>query len=83
MRSATAEAAGQPSKEKVMRGSAADITPAPGDSACSLCYSCGGGWPVFSGAIPTRTDAQPWERASACTGNLAPATDGAPYLCCR
>ena len=24
-------------------------------SACSLCYTCGGDWPVFSGVIPTRS----------------------------
>jgi len=83
VRSVTAEAAGQPSKERVMRGGVADITPAPGDPACSLCDSCGGGWPVFSGAIPTSAGAQPWERGPACAGNLAPAADVAPYLCCR
>jgi hypothetical protein len=83
LRSAAGEAAAQPSKERVLLGSAPGVTPAPGDSACSLCYTCGGSWPVYGGAIPTRTDAQPWERGAACAGNLAPAPDVWPYLCCR
>jgi hypothetical protein len=83
MRSATGEATAQPSKERVVLGSMPGIMPAPGDSACSLCYTCGGSWPVFGGAIPTRIGAQPWERGAACAGNLAPAADAAPYLCCR
>jgi hypothetical protein len=80
---ATGEAPGQPSKERVALGGAPGIMPAPGDPVCSLCYTCGGSWPVFSGAIPTRLNAQPWERGSACSGNLAPVADTAPYLCCR
>lgn len=52
-------------------------------SACSLCYDCGGDWPVFSGAIPTRIMARPWTRAAGCSGELEPRADSMPYLCCR
>ena len=57
--------------------------PAPGVTACSLCYTCGGNWPSFSGVIPTRPGAQPYERGPTCSGGLNPAQDENPYLCCR
>ncbi len=63
----------QPSKKAAAAASA---------SACSLCYDCGGNWPIFSGVIPTREGAMPYERGSACSGNLTPTSDTAPYLCC-
>ena len=52
-------------------------------SACSLCYTCGGDWPKFGGAIPTRKNAKPYERGNSCTGDLIPRSDNGPYLCCR
>ncbi|MGD1714389.1 S8 family serine peptidase [Dapis sp. BLCC M172] len=52
-------------------------------SSCSLCYDCGGKWPTFSGVIPTREDAMPYERGSACSGDLTPTSDTSPYLCCQ
>jgi hypothetical protein len=82
----------QPSKEEVQRpmeaatGAAATRRPAPfmsGVSACSLCYTCGGNWPAFSGVIPLQAGVQPWERDSACSGNLTPRADSYPYLCCQ
>ena len=60
---------------------AADTTPA--EAACSLCYTCGGDWPTFSGVIPTRENATPWQRGEACSGEPAPVNDIMPYLCCR
>jgi M6 family metalloprotease-like protein len=51
--------------------------------ACSLCYTCGGNWPAFSGVIPLQAGVQPWERDSACSGNLTPRADSYPYLCCK
>lgn len=52
-------------------------------SACSLCYTCGGDWPNFGGAIPTRKNAKPYERGNSCTGDLMPRSDTGPYLCCK
>jgi subtilisin len=57
--------------------------PAPSGAACSLCYTCGGAWPVFSGVIPTRSGASPWERGPECSGPLSANSDAGPYLCCR
>jgi M6 family metalloprotease-like protein len=51
--------------------------------SCSLCYSCGGAFPAFGGVLPTRVDAQPWERGAACAGDPVPTTDFSPYLCCK
>ena len=55
----------------------------PGVSACSLCFTCGGDWPIFSGVIPTRTGAMPWERGPGCSGSLTASSDSGPYLCCK
>lgn len=52
-------------------------------SACSLCYTCGGDWPNFGGAIPTRKNAKPYERGNSCIGDLIPRSDTGPYLCCK
>jgi hypothetical protein len=62
--------------------------PPTAGAACSLCYSCGGQWPTFSGAIPIRPGAdqsqQVWERGEQCVGDLAPnPSDVIPYMCCR
>jgi hypothetical protein len=75
----------QPSKEEALRAVAGPLAgaPAAGISACSLCYSCGGAWPVFSGVVPTRAGASPWERGAGCSGSLTPTSDTGPYLCCR
>jgi len=75
----------QPSKEEALRAVAGPLAgaPAAGISACSLCYSCGGAWPVFSGVVPTRAGASPWERGAGCAGALTPTADTGPYLCCR
>jgi thermitase len=58
-------------------------TPSPPTGACSLCFTCGGEWPNFTGAIPTREGAAPVERGPGCSGDLAPQNDLAPFLCCR
>ena len=62
--------------------------PGPGDvTACSLCYTCGGNWPTFSGQIGNESNGGlsggATERGPACSGPLAPSDDVAPYLCCR
>jgi M6 family metalloprotease-like protein len=82
------EAVVQPSKEEVRRRTEAGTAgeqagSVVGASACSLCYTCGSDWPLFSGVIPTRPDAHPWERGPACSGDLSAQPDEMPYLCCR
>ncbi len=56
------------------------------ESACSLCYTCGGHWPNYSGTIgkiiPTPSSA-PIERGEACSGSLSYVDDTNPYLCCQ
>lgn len=59
-----------------------ELPPILSVSGCSLCYTCGGDWPAFSGVIPTRQGKKPYERGSACSGSLSPTNDDAPYLCC-
>jgi hypothetical protein len=77
--------AAQPSKEGVLGAMAAGAAgggqapSVPGVS--SLCYTCGGSWPVFSGAFPLASGSQPWERQSGCSGDLTPRPDTFPYLC--
>ncbi len=76
----------QPSKEEALTAIQAQLlTPASAQAAssCSLCFTCGGDWPMFSGAIPTRKGAQPFERESSCAGDLTPRSDTLPYLCCK
>lgn len=48
----------------------------------SVCYTCGGAWPVFSGMIPS-AGGHATERASGCGGALVYATDASPYICSR
>lgn len=51
-------------------------------ASCSLCFSCGGDWPVLNGKIPNQ-DGQVTERGSACANPLTARTDTIPYLCCN
>jgi Subtilase family len=60
-----------------------EATAAADGSACSLCNTCGGNWPIFSGVIPTRQGGRPYERGSECSGDLIPRNDTTPYLCCN
>lgn len=76
----------QPSKDEALAAMQGESTAAPfsqSASACSLCVTCGGEWPVFSGAIPTRAGAKPFERDNSCVGDLIPRADTLPYLCCK
>ena len=51
-------------------------------SACSLCYTCGGNWPIYSGDLPIVGPAT--ERGPNCSGDLSDKLDDDdPYLCCR
>jgi hypothetical protein len=47
--------------------------------ACSLCFTCGGDWPVFAGATASGTVT---ERGASCGNPLVTRTDN-PFLCCR
>jgi hypothetical protein len=48
----------------------------------SLCFTCGGDWPIFSGYIPTTVAAD--ERGAGCSGGFGiSANDHFPYLCTR
>lgn len=50
--------------------------------SCNLCFTCGGDWPVFAGAI-TPVGNNPTERGSLCSGTLTVRSDSRPFLCCR
>ncbi|HSG39522.1 MAG TPA: hypothetical protein VLE27_07765 [Thermoanaerobaculia bacterium] len=49
---------------------------------CSLCFSCGGSYPLFSGAFVT-PGAGTSERGRACSGNVTSRIDFRPHLCCQ
>jgi hypothetical protein len=51
-------------------------------SACSLCYTCGGKWPIYSGDLPIVGPAT--ERGRNCAGDFGTdLNDDDPYLCCN
>jgi hypothetical protein len=51
-------------------------------ASCSICYTCGGDWPIYSGTLPTLTAAT--ERDSSCSGDFSTTRgDTIPFLCCR
>ena len=50
--------------------------------ACNYCFTCGGDWPVFAGAM-TPVGNNPTERGSGCSGSLIVRSDSRPFLCCR
>ena len=47
----------------------------------SVCFTCGGGWPVYGGTLPTASGAS--ERGSSCSGSISSSTDKFPFLCGR
>jgi len=53
-----------------------------GGQLLSLCFTCGGNWPYFSGSF-TNTGTGPTERSSSCSGTLVVRTDSRPFLCSR
>lgn len=50
---------------------------------CSLCFTCGGTFPVFQGAWNTAASPQIQERGTSCAGGIANRTDTRPFLCCQ
>jgi hypothetical protein len=83
----------QPPKMQLKEGeeitpvaAAPGVAPAAAVSACALCYTCGGSWPIYSGTIGKLTPAPsytPMEFDSGCSGSLQYRGDDHPYLCCR
>jgi len=52
--------------------------------ACNTCFTCGGDWPIFAGAVhAVNTGSATFERGAGCSGALAAANDTNPFLCCR
>jgi hypothetical protein len=62
----------------------APVTFAQTAVACNLCFTCGGDWPIFAGAVhAVNTGSLTTERGSACSGALRASNDSNPFLCCR
>jgi hypothetical protein len=73
-RAATHKPAPQPALEATINFQA--------PSSASICYTCGGDWPIYSGTIPTPSDAS--ERGSGCANPISTSLhDRTPYLCTR
>ena len=53
-----------------------------GGQIISLCFTCGGNWPYFSGSF-TNTGTGPTERLNSCSSTLIIRTDSRPFLCSR
>jgi hypothetical protein len=52
--------------------------------ACNTCFTCGGDWPIFAGAVhAVNTGSLTHERGAGCSGAIAAANDSNPFLCCR
>lgn len=49
---------------------------------CSLCYTCGGSYPIFSGAFVT-PGLGTKERGRSCSGKVSSTLDFRPHLCCQ
>jgi type II secretory pathway pseudopilin PulG len=52
--------------------------------ACNMCFTCGGDWPIFAGAVhAVNTGLATFERGAACSGTIHSANDTNPFLCCK
>lgn len=49
---------------------------------CSLCYTCGGSYPIYNGAFVT-AGLGTKERGKSCSGAVASYIDFRPHLCCQ
>jgi hypothetical protein len=52
-------------------------------SCVSLCFTCGGSFPLFSGGIPVPSGSSVIERGVGCDGSLVSRSDPRPQLCSR
>lgn len=50
-------------------------------SDASLCFTCGGNWPIFAGSFAVPSGSRPVERGTRCSGGLVSRSDNRPYLC--
>ena len=72
------------SKAAIERQQAAAASRTIAQSRCSLCYTCGGSWPIFAGSFTAgETTGNETERAGTCGGDLVLITDDRPFLCCK
>jgi hypothetical protein len=57
-----------------------DATTVP---ASSVCFTCGGKWPAFSGFVYSEFDAASGagERGSSCSGSIVTSSDFQPFIC--
>jgi hypothetical protein len=61
-------------------GDVGPLAPGCGYSSCvSLCITCGGRYPYFSGSLPVAGN--PIERGTGCSGSLEGKADPRPFLC--
>ena len=52
--------------------------------ACNTCFTCGGDWPIFAGAVhAVNPGSLTFERGSSCSGALHAANDSNRFLCSR
>jgi hypothetical protein len=52
--------------------------------ACNMCFTCGGDWPIFAGAVhAVNTGSLTSERGAGCSGAIHASNDQNPFLCCR
>lgn len=71
-----------PTTQELARATAALTVNQQVAASCSICYTCGGDWPIYAGTLPTTRAAN--ERDSSCSGGFTTTrNDLIPYLCCR
>lgn len=81
----------RPSAPAIALGARSQFTSRDGDvhdravtvlGMCSLCFTCGGSFPIFNGAF-TNTGTNPSERSSSCSGSVGSVNDSRPFICCQ
>ena len=81
---AARSAAGKPLTDTDRAELVGPVVNAQTSVACNTCFTCGGDWPIFAGAVhAVNTGSATFERGSSCSGALAASNDTNPFLCCR